>query len=475
MQKGRGTNPRTHRRVGAGGSGGAPKNVRCWACLLLLALLVFLYSCMPNPTVELEVGDLARRTIVTVATVEGREGVLQEALISLLEQRPPPRAILVNYHVNTSSSSSTSASLGPTPLLMQTVAFVTMRMRQKLHHRGIHDELPEIVMLPAEECWKAAGKLLGALDYLYGDELNCRKVSCKHPHPKLSSFFASASSSSTSQAALAALSDGYNRKKESHHHGESNNIEPPPPVDMFLAEVFPHMKREELVLVTADDDIVYTAGWLHALLYQGDRLGCLETTTSKTGASIVASTACVVGTRGWRVRTDYIWGVMHGFVWYVVSGFHLASPYQVGVLTGGSGIAGLVSSWRRAAPGVCGLQKGPKYAPIVDDIWTNGNLARYNVSRFVIPFSGEGQHRTGGEEKSAVALVLSNTWNRDVEYCPAASLRWCANRALLLFFKDVWERHLYYDDKTSYTAENTPSYRTWAWVQYRWTRWWENW
>lgn len=182
------------------------------------------------------------------------------------------------------------------------------------------------------------------------------------------------------------------------------------------------LKQNSTLIVTADDDFIYSPRWLESLL-----VGHLQFPNA------------AVGLRGWRVQPDLTWGakrigvgnVHHpDGVWgsfpaterYVILGSKLCQAYRVGVLTGVNGI----------------LYQSGKFGPEIfqapyplymsmDDVWISGHLANHSIPRWVVPgFGTAGVHL--GQHKSVIDLQNKG------------DSRYAVNNKVLRYFNAVWQK-----------------------------------
>ncbi|CAF0897299.1 unnamed protein product [Didymodactylos carnosus] len=138
----------------------------------------------------------------------------------------------------------------------------------------------------------------------------------------------------------------------------------------------------------------------------------------------------VIGFRGWRIREDLKWGVKwFETFWHIVETNYISEPYRVGIITANSGY--LIKPRFFDQHIYVNYTNITKSISLVDDIWLNGHLARRNVSRYVLPSCCAQTHigKTHALEKH---LMTKNVTRRQ------------ANDRALYYFKDYWERDLFY-------------------------------
>ncbi|CAF0806219.1 unnamed protein product [Didymodactylos carnosus] len=153
----------------------------------------------------------------------------------------------------------------------------------------------------------------------------------------------------------------------------------------------------------------------------------------------------VIGFRGWRIRKDLRWGVekLEKF-WHIVATNRISEPYRVGIVTANYGY--LIKPRFFDEHIYVDYTKVSKSISLVDDIWLNGHLARRNVARYVLPSCCSQIHiaETHALEKQLASKNLT---------------RQQANDRALYYFKDYWERDLFYKRNGTNHPKYTSSIR----------------
>lgn len=170
-----------------------------------------------------------------------------------------------------------------------------------------------------------------------------------------------------------------------------------------------------------------------------------------------------VGLRGWRLRSDFHWGVPEEELDdHVANGWKLTEPFRVSVLTANEGylvrprffLKGLHMDMRdtalaHRAPLLNLEQLNASAAHLVDDIWLNGHLSEQRVERYVVPLNSHGTSSSVWESIFAGAAIPS------IDVTKAHTLegriqregftRTTANWVALQLFKDAWRKeNLFY-------------------------------
>ena len=96
------------------------------------------------------------------------------------------------------------------------------------------------------------------------------------------------------------------------------------------------------------------------------------------------------------MREDLQWGVSRAeYDFHTHTGWSIAAPYQVGVLTGNECYT-LDTSWFDSANPEGNVLESyadaPPSANLVDDIWLAGHLARLGIKRFIVPITWPSIH-----------------------------------------------------------------------------------
>ncbi|KAL4431316.1 hypothetical protein ABPG75_006572 [Micractinium tetrahymenae] len=191
------------------------------------------------------------------------------------------------------------------------------------------------------------------------------------------------------------------------------------------------------LLLVCDDDFVHHPRLLEtllagrqALLASGRQGGA---SSSSGGGSRGSGSEVAVGTRGYRVRPDFTWGVLPAeFDRHVTEGWRIASPYQTGVATSGKGILFHPQS-ALGAFNLSDFGEAPGGAHFVDDIWLNGHLAAAGVPRWVVPLPGE-----------PADMQVNGDSPLDRRLARQQLSRWQANSDAIRFFQAAWEPGLLY-------------------------------
>lgn len=170
----------------------------------------------------------------------------------------------------------------------------------------------------------------------------------------------------------------------------------------------------------------------------------------------------IVGLRGWRskhlsrvltimcglgfsfsVRDDLTWGVSGAeeSAYHIVESFRLAQAYRVGVVT--ANYAYLIR------PSFFDSHFYEDFSSVaadirrVDDIWLNGQAAKRNISRYVVP-------------SCCPNIGVTRTHELETYLINHQMTRSSANDHALKWFEQAWERELWYRFK----GVNRPKYRS---------------
>ena len=202
--------------------------------------------------------------------------------------------------------------------------------------------------------------------------------------------------------------------------------------EQLQAEVH-RLRMANAMLFICDDDWVHHHRLVETLL-----LGYHRIKTLHSGAEIA------VGTRGYRVKPDYTWGVEPEEIQHhVVEGWQITREYQTGIATSGKGI--LFDP--KAALGRFNLSdygNAPAGAHFVDDIWLNGHLTAANISRWILPLpSSPGGMQINGDSPLDRRLKGEGIG------------RWTANTDTIKYFSQYWEDSILYKRG----GEGGPEYR----------------
>jgi hypothetical protein len=211
--------------------------------------------------------DIAsNRLVVSLGTVTGRENLLVQTVESILRQSVLPKRILVHY----------SGDDFPVNDLKEKVLLIVSKKSSNLRRReGPISKLPSIDFYPAQDEWRSAAKLLGAL-----------QIEWKGTTKPLTTT---------------------------------------------------NLDRETLIVV-ADDDFIYSVRWLESLLtghlqHPNDAVGLRGWRVRSDlhwGAPHISM--------GKQPHPNGVWGSFPDVERYVIQGCNLCDSFQVGVLTGVNGI-----------------------------------------------------------------------------------------------------------------------------------------
>jgi hypothetical protein len=133
---------------------------------------------------------------------------------------------------------------------------------------------------------------------------------------------------------------------------------------------------------------------------------------------------------------------------HIIESPYLSDAYRVGVLT--ANYAYLIRPSFFDAQVYLDFNQIPNDIRRVDDIWLNGQAAKQNIARYVIPSCCS--HISVTRTHVLEDYLVRNRMNR-LE----------ANSHALQWFKTIWENDLWY----KFDGQNEPNYRSWWMIIYR--------
>ncbi len=133
---------------------------------------------------------------------------------------------------------------------------------------------------------------------------------------------------------------------------------------------------------------------------------------------------------------------------HIIESSYLSDAYRVGVLT--ANFAYLIRPSFFNAQIYLDFNQVPNDIRRVDDIWLNGQAAKRNIARYVIPSCCS--HISVTRTHALEEYFVKNQMNR-----------LAANSHALKWFEISWERDLWY----RFHGQNAPNYRSWWMFIYR--------
>jgi hypothetical protein len=145
------------------------------------------------------------------------------------------------------------------------------------------------------------------------------------------------------------------------------------------------------------------------------------------------------------VREDLIWGTSDPFEKsiHIVESQYLSEVYRVGIVTANS--AYLIRPLFFDSTMAQDFAITPEDIRHVDDIWLNGQAAKRNIARYVVPSCCK--HIDVTQTHALETYLVEHNMNRS----------W-ANTHALHWFDKYWEHNLWY----RFNGVNSPVYRSWS-------------
>jgi hypothetical protein len=215
---------------------------------------------------------------------------------------------------------------------------------------------------------------------------------------------------------------------------------------LYTLKEFSSSSAPSPLLVVCDDDHFYPPHWLATLL-----------------SFAVSFPRTALGFRGWRVNADLTWGVIGRVETdkHVITGWEIAQPYRVSVITANSGYL-LDAAWFKLAPDAsvsgtifemlavtsqnCAAVQADQSLWVrrfVDDIYMNGHLARLGIGRMVVPLH------------SMATIDFTRIHTLEVKMKDANLSREKANDAALIHFKsDLEKEGVFYHLSSTLEGQN---------------------
>ncbi|CAF0897982.1 unnamed protein product [Didymodactylos carnosus] len=151
-----------------------------------------------------------------------------------------------------------------------------------------------------------------------------------------------------------------------------------------------------------------------------------------------------IGFRGWRIRDDLIWGVIgkpEGY-YHIIDSSNILQPYRVGIVTANWGY--LIQPKFFDKHIYSDYNDLTERISLVDDIWINAHLARRHIARYVVP-------------SCCYHLSITKLRVLDTKLSNKQLSRAQANNNALKYFRQYWEKNLYY----KFDGINHPVYAQW--------------